>query len=440
MYIIGNGTVVTRNAYQDCFHGAVATKESRIIALGDCDELKMRYPSAKFIDAKGGLILPGFINLGLHSLGTLLGLLRSYFKTEGHFSLFDAADAFERRISRCMTLDTIAACAYKTAEDCIKSGITTVFVLHSSPNDISGSLQTLSSVFRDCGIRCALAYDVDENYGTQSFIRAVNENRDFYDYTRALNTDMLKSVFSIAPGSGLSDEALKRISNEHINSKLFCSTARNAQESFASFSKYKSTPIERLSQYGLLNGDSLVNCSSELTKRETQLLIEHDCTALISTESDLMMGIKPYSLSSLSTKGIRIGSGSRFGSVNILTASRTMLMNELALRQDVRIPPIISKALFVTNAQIASETFGIKTGVLDVGAAADIVIVSANESSLAHDLVISDLLHNRSECDCIMTMANGKVLMQNGEFAEHDAKRARISFDDAVTSIINNLS
>jgi 5-methylthioadenosine/S-adenosylhomocysteine deaminase len=70
--LITGGTVVTMDASRTILDdGAVAVKGDNIIAVGPRAELEGRYDAAQTIDAKGTLILPGFINGHTHVPMTL---------------------------------------------------------------------------------------------------------------------------------------------------------------------------------------------------------------------------------------------------------------------------------------------------------------------------------------------------------------------------------
>ena len=67
MYLWGNGRLVTRddaNPYLE--NGCVAVEGNLIKEVGETAALKAKYPEAEFIDAKGGVIMPGFINAHNH--------------------------------------------------------------------------------------------------------------------------------------------------------------------------------------------------------------------------------------------------------------------------------------------------------------------------------------------------------------------------------------
>jgi len=70
--LITGGTVVTMDASRAIVEdGAVVVKGDTIVAVGPRSELETRYAARQTIDAKGGLVLPGFINGHTHVPMTL---------------------------------------------------------------------------------------------------------------------------------------------------------------------------------------------------------------------------------------------------------------------------------------------------------------------------------------------------------------------------------
>ena len=70
--IISGGTVVTMDATRAIYDdGAVAVKNDTIVAVGQRRNLEAKYLAAQAIDAKGKLVLPGFINGHTHVPMTL---------------------------------------------------------------------------------------------------------------------------------------------------------------------------------------------------------------------------------------------------------------------------------------------------------------------------------------------------------------------------------
>ena len=67
MLVIGNGKLFTRNDEMPFVeNGAVAIEGTKIAAVGETEAIKKQYGDAEFIDAKGGVIMPAFINTHEH--------------------------------------------------------------------------------------------------------------------------------------------------------------------------------------------------------------------------------------------------------------------------------------------------------------------------------------------------------------------------------------
>jgi len=70
--IVSGGTVVTMDAKRAIYEdGSVAVKGDSIVAVGPRDEIENRYTALQTIDAKGRLVLPGFVNGHTHVPMTL---------------------------------------------------------------------------------------------------------------------------------------------------------------------------------------------------------------------------------------------------------------------------------------------------------------------------------------------------------------------------------
>ena len=67
MLVVGNGKLITRNndlPYIE--NGAVAIEGTKISEIGTTKEIREKYKDAEYIDAKGKLIMPAFINIHEH--------------------------------------------------------------------------------------------------------------------------------------------------------------------------------------------------------------------------------------------------------------------------------------------------------------------------------------------------------------------------------------
>ena len=150
MLLIGNGRVITRdqeNPYLE--DGAVVISGEKIKEVGSLTEMKAKYPEAEFVDAKGGVIMPGLINAHTHIYSGLARGLSIAGNNPTNF--LEVLDGTWWAIDRHLTLDGTKACAYATVLDCIRNGVTTIFDHHASFGEISGSLFAIKDVVKEFG-------------------------------------------------------------------------------------------------------------------------------------------------------------------------------------------------------------------------------------------------------------------------------------------------
>lgn len=142
MLVLGNGKVITRDAACPLIeNGAVAIDGTTICKVGSAEEVRKAYPEAEYIDAKGGLIMPGFINVHEHIYSAFArGLSIKGYDPKG---FLDILDGQWWTIDRNLTLHDTYLSAMATYIDCIRNGVTTIFDHHASFGSIRGSLLKL---------------------------------------------------------------------------------------------------------------------------------------------------------------------------------------------------------------------------------------------------------------------------------------------------------
>ena len=155
MLILGNGRLVTRdekNPYLE--NGAVAIEGTTIVKVGNPEDVKAAYPNAEFIDAKGKVIMPAFINAHEHIYSSFArGLAINGYNPNG---FLDILDGMWWTIDRNLTLEDTYLSAMATYIDCIRNGVTTVFDHHASFGSITGSLFEIEKAAKEAAVSACL--------------------------------------------------------------------------------------------------------------------------------------------------------------------------------------------------------------------------------------------------------------------------------------------
>ena len=152
MLLIGNGRLITRDpALPYLADGAVAVEGERVKEVGTLADLKAKYPEARFVDAKGGVIMPGLINAHTHIYSGLARGLAIDGNNPTNF--LEVLEGTWWNIDRHLDIESTKASAYCTVVDSLKMGVTTIFDHHAGYGAIRGSLAAIADVTRELGIR-----------------------------------------------------------------------------------------------------------------------------------------------------------------------------------------------------------------------------------------------------------------------------------------------
>ena len=165
MIVLANGKVITRDPDGTGYlsDGGVVTDGGKIVEVGTTADLKAKYPQAEFVDARGGVIMPGLINAHTHIYSALARGLAIVGNNPTNF--YEVLDGTWWAIDRNLDLEATRASAQALVIDSIKQGVTTIFDHHASFCEIPGSLMKIAEVTKEFGMRASLCYEVSNRDG-----------------------------------------------------------------------------------------------------------------------------------------------------------------------------------------------------------------------------------------------------------------------------------
>ena len=204
MLILGNGRVITRDAERPFIeNGAIAVDGTIICKVGGSEEIRKEYPDAEYIDAKGGLIMPAFINVHEHIYSSFArGLSIRGYDPKG---FLDILDGQWWTIDRNLTLGDTYLSAMATYIDSIRNGVTTVFDHHASFGAIRGSLFEIEKAAKETGVRSCLCYEVSDRDGMDKARESVLENAEFIRHALKDDTGMIAGMMGMHAQFTISD-------------------------------------------------------------------------------------------------------------------------------------------------------------------------------------------------------------------------------------------
>ena len=417
MQVLYNGRLITRDPLQPYFEkGAVAFEGTKIVEVGEEAALLAKYPDAKRIDAKGGVIMPAFINAHTHIYSALARGLSIVGNNPTNF--YEVLDGTWWAIDRKLTLKGTKASADALYIDCIKQGVTTIFDHHASYCEIPGSLFEIAKSAKEFGIRSCLCYEVSDRDGEEKCLQAIKENADFITYCEEQNDPMLKAMFGGHALFTISDKTFDQMveaNNGRTGYHIHVSEGMN--DVYDSLLNYGRRPVQRLQDHGILGPKTILGHCIHVNTAEIEIIKETDTMVVNNPESNMGNAVGICPVLPLYKNGILLGMGTDAYTNDMLESLKVALCSQ---RSNACMPNVawceVTDMLFKNNAKIGARYFPNELGVLKAGAAADIIVMDYKPFTPFSDANIDGhMIFGMTGRQCQTTIGNGKVLMLDRE-------------------------
>ncbi len=422
MLLVGNGKVITRdstNPYLE--NGAVAIEKDTVREVASFEELKRKYPDAEFIDAHGGIIMPGLINAHTHIYS---GLARGLAIEGNHPTNFlEVLEGMWWAIDRHLTLDGTRACAYATILDCIRDGVTTIFDHHASFCEIPGSLFAIRDVAKELGMRACLCYEVSERDGEEKCRQSIEENAEFARWAAKEDDDMIRAMFGGHALFTISDSTFAKMveANDGLTG-FHIHVAEGMNDVYDSLRNYGCRPVNRLLNNGILGPKTLLGHCIHVNPAEMDIIRETGTMVVNNPESNMGNAVGCSPVLQMMRKGILVGMGTDAYTHDMLESLKVFLIIQ---RHNACLPDVAfgegMQMLFANNREIAAKYFRKPLGILREGAAADVIVMDYRPfTPFSDENVDGHMLFGMMGKNVRTTIINGRVLYKDREFVGID--------------------
>lgn len=429
MIIIGNGRLITRDTASPYFeNGAVVTENELIKDVGTTADMLKKYPEAEFVDAKGGVIMPAFINAHTHIYSALArGLsIVGYNPT----SFYEVLDGMWWKMDRELTLEDTRRSAYTTIIDCIKTGCTTIFDHHASFCEIEGSLFAIADAVKSLGIRACLCYEVSERDGEKKCDASIEENKNFIDYCERENDPMLKAMFGGHALFTIGDKTFEKMAKANNGRTGFhIHVCEGMNDVYDSMNNYGCRSVNRLMYNGILGERTLLGHCIHVSPSEMDIIRETGTMVVNNPQSNMGNAVGCSPVLKLFEKGITVGLGTDAYTFDMLESLKNALTIQ---RHNAAMPNVawgeVTTMLFANNAKIAAKYFPQQLGVIKAGAAADVIVMDYKPfTPFSADNIDGHMIFGMAGRQCETTMCAGRILMKDRKLliADEEAENAK---------------
>ena len=417
--LVGPGIVITSFRDPEIVDGgAVVWRGGEIVEVGPFDDLLRRHEHAARLDAAGGVILPGMVNLHHHFYSALArgldpGLELTDFPT--------TLAGLWWRLDRALDADTVRLSAEVAAADCIRWGATTVFDHHASPSCIDGSLELVAGAVERAGLSAVLCYEISDRNGHDEALAGLDENLEFCS-SRAGHPSV-RGMLGLHAGFTVGDATLDAVARSH-RPEIGCHihVAEDPVDGRVSRSAFGAGPVDRLERFGLLSDRTLAVHCIHLEPAERRRLAEHNATVVHNPESNANNGVGRLDLEAAAADRCTLGLGTDGMSSAMLGSLRAAFLGARAGRHDPHAGWTVVPELLAVNADVAGRFLDRPAlGRLEPGAPADLCVLDgAPPAPITADNWFAHLVFGGAATTVRHTVAGGRVLLDDHRFTTLD--------------------
>lgn len=416
-----NATLVTGDAERPLIaQGSMLLRDGLIavVASGESDHPQVD----RSIDCGGSLVVPGWINAHHHLYSTLA---RGYAVPGPSPKGF--VEILERlwwKLDRALTAEDVYVSTLVGLMDAVRAGCTTVIDHHASPGCAEGSLDVMAQAFRDIGLSGCLCYETsDRNREGEG----LEENIRFLEACRKSADDQITGLFGLHASMTLGEKTLARAAEagHALGAGFHVHIAEGEADGEVTRERYGKELFPRFVEAGIAGPTSLFAHGIHLTARTLDQMKDTGSMLVTNPESNQNNGLGHTPLLEAMERGILCGLGTDGMCCAMPAQARAAYLIQRAARRDSSVAFMEAATLLTrNNPAIARRWFKTPRGKLAPGYQADLAIHAYRPiTPLTGDTLAGHLLFGLPYAPVQMTIARGRVVMENGVISHLDEEQ-----------------
>jgi putative selenium metabolism protein SsnA len=417
-----NGIVVTLGEKNRVlWNGTVVTDGELVVALGDSNAMKRRYPDAKSVDCSGKIILPGFICAHHHFYSTMARGMAIPGEPAKNF--VEILEKLWWKVDRALGEEDILLSAQLPLIDCIRNVTTTVIDHHASPSMRDGSLDLIETAVRQAGLRASLCYEVSDR---NIIGGGIAENERFIKKV-GQGDGQIAAMMGLHASFTLSDETLEKCVGIAKDGNVGCHihVAEDLSDREDSLKKYNTTIVNRLQKMGAAGKKSIFVHCVHIDEDEMDIVAKTETIVVHNPESNMNNAVGVTPILKMLNKGILVGLGTDGMGSDMLAQMRCAYLLHRLANRDPRVAFMEApQMLLQNNAEIVKRQFGLRLGEIAEGRPADLAIIDyCPPTPLSEANFLGHLIFGLVDAVVDTTVCRGKILMQGKQIISMDEAR-----------------
>jgi len=329
------------------------------------------------IDAGGALVLPGLVNGHTHLYSALAVGMPPPRDPPANFR--QILERIWWVLDQALDGESIEVSARIGAMLAARCGTTTLIDHHASPRCIDRSLDAVRRGIEAVGLRGVLCYETTDRHGPQGREAGLAENERFGAWCREHGGGRFAALVGAHASFTLEDDTLVQLAElaERFDLGVHIHVAEDPCDEAETLQRSGRRPgprtgqalIRRLADAGLLRPGSLLAHGTHLHPQAVEQAVECGCTLAHNPRSNMNNAVGYAPLAAMHAHAVLGTDG--IGADMIAELQTAWFISRHA---HAGLGPADLLAMLARSAGYASQRLGVRLGVLEPGAAADVVI------------------------------------------------------------------
>jgi 5-methylthioadenosine/S-adenosylhomocysteine deaminase len=409
--LIRGGTILTMNDQFEIVSGDVSIRDRRIAAIAP----SIAEPHDRVVEARGGYVLPGFVQTHIHLCQTLF---------RGYADDLPLMDWLRTRVwpmEAAHTPQTLKAAARLAATELLSTGTTTVLTMETVHDTDAVFEEVAASGLRATIGKCMMDFDAQVPKRLQERTHAsIDESLAIRKRWDGAEGGRLHAAFAPRFAVSCSRELLEAVAAlSHQHHALVHTHASESRDEIA-LVRELSGGLSNLEYLASLHLASPHLCTAHcvwVDERDQRILADHDVKVMHCPGSNLKLGSGIAPVPELRARGITVSLGADGAACN----NRLDMFEEMrlaavlqAMRKHPGVLPAQDIVWMATRA--GARTLGLEReiGSLEPGKRADLIVVDRDRPHLAPGPdPYSTLVYAARGSDVRTTVVDGELLVDH---------------------------
>ena len=408
----------------------VATEDDRIVYVGDC---MPRGDFGDIRDGEGKLLMPAFHNAHGHSP---MALLRGYAENmKLQDWLFTKVFPFEDKLdSNAVYWGTLL-----TMAEGMRFGI----VSHS---DMYYFLDDMVRATDESGMKANISRAITEFGDDDPWeTERLKEMKDTYERLDGAADGRVKIDISIHAEYTNSLRAMQAVADycNQVGAINHIHISETKSEHEECNVKYGKTPVKLMNDIGAFDSKALAAHCVWVEDEDMDILKEKGVSVATNPMSNMKLASGIANVPEMLRRGINVAIGTdSVASNNSLNFFEEMKMFAIAPKIRFNDPTLITpkQTLYAATRAGALAQGREDAGLVKEGFKADLIMIDLEQPNMypVHDLM-NNLVYSASGTDIVMTMSDGRIVYENGEYKTLDIEKTMFEAQAATKVILSKL-